>query len=395
METAMIGSLRVSRVGFGCYGMGGAYGPTEPAVWEQQVRLALDLGITFFDVAAAYGEAEGWLGRWLAPRRDEVVIATKFGIGDDLRTDASAAAVIRACEASLSRLGTEWIDLYQVHFDDPSTPTAETTAALDALRRQGKIREYGVGHLPAPRVAEYLRAGTPAGLLLELSLLAQDRVAQLAPLASEHGASMIAFSPTGRGLLTGQVQAGTAFGEGDIRRMDPLFATERREAGVQLAARLAEVGRELGASAAGVAIAWVLAQPGVAAALTGPSRPEHLRQNAAAAELVLPDELVAELGREGRRLGEQAQRAAIAVMYATLDAKATGDAGEMTRRLLGAMETAIGAGLATEEAVTPLALRLLRPGREGRPLGADEFDEIRADLAGLVHAAKEPREGSQ
>lgn len=388
MKHAKVGSLAVSRVGFGCYGMSGAYGTVKPDAWRSQVELALELGVTLFDVAAAYGEAEEWLGRWLGPRRSHVVVATKFGIGRDLVPDASAAAVVRSCEESLRRLGTEWIDLYMVHFDDPETPVAETVTALEALQRRGWIKEYGVSHLPAQRVLEYLRVGRPAAVMCEVSLVAREALSETLGPAHAAGAAGLAFSPTGRGLLTGAVTDQTAFEAGDIRLLDPLFAGESRALGIQMAAELAAVGLELGVSAARVAVAWVLAQPEVDAVLTGPAQAQHLRDNVAAADLEMPAELVAALaGRSAELERERAERALLE-MRVTLRGPLDAATGRAVQRLLGAMETAIRAGFAAEHEILPLAMRLLRPERDVNPPSYGELETIRREMADLLAKAR-------
>lgn len=134
METAQLGCLTVSRLGYGCYAFGGAYGRRDPDVWSRALRLAMELGVNYFDTAESYGPAEEILGRELGARREQIVLATKVGLGPLGKPDLSAARVVAACEGSLRRLGTAWIDLYQVHFDDPHTPVAETVGALESLK---------------------------------------------------------------------------------------------------------------------------------------------------------------------------------------------------------------------------------------------------------------------
>ncbi len=388
MNHAQIGSLKVSRVGFGCYGMGGSYGGPEPRAWESQVRLALDLGINLFDTADLYGDAESWLGRWLRPVRSRVAIATKFGVTADGGRAAGAEQVRSACEASLKRLGTDWIDLYQVHFDDPSTPVAETACALADLRREGKIREYGIGHLPAGRVAEYFalrpEAIRPASLLLELSLVAPAGQRELLPHALAAGAAGVAFSPTGRGLLTGAIRAETAFQEGDIRSIDPLFRVGRRRAALALKDRLAAMGGELGLTPAQLAISWVLAQPGIAAVLTGPSSPSHLRENVAAATVKLPAAMLDCLKHLGAETEQAANREAVAEMREVLRAGPGADGRRATGDLLFVMETALGAGLTEEKEIMPLATRLLKLRGDSGPAVGEAREEILLELRKML-----------
>jgi aryl-alcohol dehydrogenase-like predicted oxidoreductase len=217
----------LSEIGIGCYGMSGAYGKKDPARFVDLLRRARALGVTFFDTADQYGPAEEILGQAVAPFRDQVWIATKVGVTDAEGFDLSARHVRAACEKSLRRLRTDWIDLYQVHYDDPDTPVEETLQALEALQAAGKIRHYGVGHLSALRVQQYLVKWDPCSVLVELSTVSGAAQERILPLCQEQDVGASAFSVTGRGLLTGAIGPGHMFEEGDIRRLDPLFQRER------------------------------------------------------------------------------------------------------------------------------------------------------------------------
>jgi aryl-alcohol dehydrogenase-like predicted oxidoreductase len=270
---------KLSEIGLGCYALSGAYGKKDPESFIGLLRRAYELGVTFFDTASIYGPAEEYLGRAVAPFRDQVRIATKVGARDDGRRDCSAEQVLASCEQSLRRLGTDRIDLYQVHFDDPDTSVEETVSALEQLRAAGKVRHYGVGHLPVPRMAAYFSAGQVFSTLAELSAAARSAQKQVLPLCRASGVGLIAFSTTGRGLLTGRIGPQPVFEEGDLRRIDPLFQRERLASGLRIAQRLRALGARYGKTPAQAAIAWVLAQPGVVCALTGPSTLPHLEEN--------------------------------------------------------------------------------------------------------------------
>jgi aryl-alcohol dehydrogenase-like predicted oxidoreductase len=187
--------------------------------------------------------------------------------------------VLASCEQSLDRLNTDHIDLYQVHFDDPDTPVEETVGALDQLKAAGKIRHYGVGHLPTSRMAAYFATGQVFSALAELSAVARSARKRILLLCREQDVGLIAFSTTGRGLLAGQIGPQTTFEEGDLRRIDPLFQRERLASGLRIAQRFRTLGAQYGKTPAQAAIAWVLAQPGVLCALTGPSTLPHLEEN--------------------------------------------------------------------------------------------------------------------
>lgn len=386
MQYVKAGALTVSRIGFGCYAMSGVYGAKDPAVWPPLIQAAYEHGVTLFDTADRYGPAEEILGRAVAPFRDRIVIATKAGVSAGGRPDASRAYLVGACEASLRRLGTDRIDLYQVHFDDPATPVAETVAALEELRGAGKIVEYGVGHLPVARVREYLRAGRPAGALFELSPAARASARELLPLLQQHGVAGIAFSPTGRGLLTGAAGPGHVFEPGDLRRLDPLWQRERLEAGLRIAARLAEAGARLGRTTAQVAIAWVLAQPGVAAVLTGPSKPAHLAENVGACGWALPPAELAGLDSFLSSEEVLVSEAGWASVAGIVRGPLASDVEEACRDLIYVIEMAVERGWVDEAQVTPLAFGVLAAlKRKGQPQpDAPSLDEIRSRLAGML-----------
>ncbi len=280
----------LSAIGLGCYAISGAYGKRDPESFVSLLRQAHEQGVTFFDTAAIYGPAEEILGRAVAPFRDQVWIATKVGARDDGRRNCSAGQVVASCEQSLHRLQTDRIDLYQVHFDDPDTPVEETVSALEQLKAAGKIRHYGLGHLPTPRMESYFAIGRVFSTLVELSAVARGARERILPLCQEHGAGVIAFSTTGRGLLTGTIGPQPAFEEGDLRRIDPLFQRERLASGLRIAERFRELGTKYGKTPAQVAIAWVLAQPGVVCALTGPSTHAHLEENLGGTGWTIGDE---------------------------------------------------------------------------------------------------------
>jgi aryl-alcohol dehydrogenase-like predicted oxidoreductase len=237
---------------------------------------------------------------------------------EGVKPSLSAGTIRSACEDSLRRLGTEVIDLYQVHFDDPHTAVEETVAALQALVQAGKICHYGVGHLPLERVNEYMDKGNLFSVLMELNAAAPQAREGLLPLCLEHGVGAIAFSVTGRGLLSGKYPAGHLFDPNDIRRIDALFQRERLESCLRLAGKLGEVGACYGKTAVQMAIAWVLQQPGVICALTGPSTLPHLQEN---------------LGGSGWRITEQ-DLAELEAFFAHEDKWLAGEQMNTVRRIL-------------------------------------------------------------
>ena len=271
--------VSISEVGIGCYALGGAYGRKDVNEFRRMIVRAHELGVNYFDAADAYGDAEVVLGKAVKRFREEVLIATKVGVAGGMGPDLSAGHVKAACERSLGRLQTDYIDIYQVHFDDPDIPVRETVGALKELVSEGKIRRYGIGHLPAERVEEYLGHGEAFSVLMELSAVARASRTDLLPLCRRFGAAAVAFSVTGRGILSGKIDEKTRFEEGDIRNIDPLFQRENLQSGLRVASKLAVIAKRYGKTPAQAAVAWVLSQPGVVCALTGPSTVAHLEEN--------------------------------------------------------------------------------------------------------------------
>jgi aryl-alcohol dehydrogenase-like predicted oxidoreductase len=343
---------KLSEIGLGCYAISGAYGQRDPESFIGLLRRAYEQGVTFFDTAAVYGPAEEILGRAVAPFRDQVWIATKVGARDDGRRDCSAEQVVASCEQSLRRLGTDRIDLYQVHFDDPDTSVEETVGVLEQLQAAGKIHRYGVGNLPASRLAAYFAAGQVFSTLAELSAVARSARERILPLCREQEVGLIAFSTTGRGLLTGQIGPQTTFEEGDLRGIDPLFQRERLALGLRIAQRFRALGARYGKTPAQVAIAWVLAQPGVVCALTGPSTLPHLAENLGGSGWTLSEEDLAALeqflGEEDVRLRREQIASVRAILgQPLLPASVFAD-------LVYLLETLVEGGWAAEREVLPV-----------------------------------------
>jgi aryl-alcohol dehydrogenase-like predicted oxidoreductase len=379
----------ISEVGLGCYALSGAYGHREPNAFLRVVRRAYELGVNFFDTADIYGPAETILGQAVAPFRDKVLIATKVGARCDGKPDCSPGHIVASCEASLMRLGTGVIDLYQIHFDDPETPVGETLNALEGLKTAGKIRHYGVGHLPPERLREYLAVGQPFSVLVELSAVARGARDHVLPLCRRHGVGVLGFSVTGRGLLTGRIGPDHDFEEGDIRRIDSLFQRERLRSGLRIAATLEAIGERHGRTPVQIAIAWTLAQPGVVCALTGTTSVTHLEENLAAAGWHIPPEELAELEifleEEDAGLQKARVREVATILEGPLPQDATAD-------LVYALETLVELGVARETEILPLFHRLLGCRRLDREEAARALEGIRAELAerylGALQAAE-------
>lgn len=375
----------ISEIGVGCYGLSGAYGKKDPGTYRRMLEQAIHSGVTFFDTADTYGDlAEELLGEVVRPHRASIFLATKVGMRGSKQPDLSHAAVVQACEASLRRLQTEYIDLYQVHFDDPNTPVEETLGALDELAQAGKIRAFGVGHLPVERIRAYLASGKIFSGQFELSAVARDTRKEVLPLLQSHGAGLLAFSVTGRGLLSGQHTARPAFEPGDIRTIDPLFQRERYRSALQIAEKFSRLGQLYGKSCVQTAIAWVLAQPGVLCALTGPSSPVHLAENLGGSGWQISAEHLAELesffDREDARLHAEQVRS----LRDILGNAPAGDPAAAILDLIYAIETAITCGWVAQESVMPLFMDVLRERKAGAGASQARLEKIRQELAEIV-----------
>jgi len=304
-------------------GLSQSYGPV-PAKDDSiaLIRGAVDLGVTFFDTAEVYGPFvnEELVGEALAPVRDRVVIATKFGFAfdaDGRQTGLSSRPddVRRAAEGSLRRLGVDVIDLYYQHRVDPDVPIEDVAGAVAQLVEEGKVRHFGLSEA-SPRTIRRAHAVLPVtALQSEYSLWFREPEAEVIPTLAELGIGFVPFSPLGKGFLTGTVDASTTFGSGDIRGTIPRFAEEARQANEALVDRLAEIARRKQATPGQIALAWLLAQQPWIVPIPGTKRRERLEENTAAAdvELTADDlrqiaEAVAAIDIQGARYPEQLER---------------------------------------------------------------------------------------
>jgi len=291
LTTRTLGSsgLVVSSQGLGCMGMSEFYGPGDEAESVATIRRALDLGVTLLDTADMYGPFlnEELVGRAIAGRRDEVVLATKFGI---VRTAdpavrsirGDAAYVHQACDASLGRLGVDHIDLYYQHRSDAGVPIEETVGAMAELVSEGKVRYLGLSEA-APDTLRRASAVHPiAALQSEWSLWSRDIEADIVPTARELGIGIVAYSPLGRGFLTGQITSPDDFGEGDFRRHLPRFTGENFVHNLRLVDTVRELAAAKGCTPGQLALAWVLGRGDDVVPIPGTKRRSYLDENVAA-----------------------------------------------------------------------------------------------------------------
>ena len=284
----------VSALGLGCMGMSEFYGPTDEAESIDTIHRALDIGVTFLDTADVYGPFtnEQLVGRAIARRRDEVVLATKFGIvrGPDPRSrgvNGRPEYVRASCEASLKRLGVEFIDLYYQHRVDPAVPIEETVGAMADLVRQGKVRYVGLSEA-APATIRRAHAVHPiTALQTEYSLWTRDPEDEVLATCRELGIGFVAYSPLGRGFLTGQFKRFEDLAPDDYRRTVPRFQGENFEKNLDLVRKVEEIAREKGCTPAQLALAWVLAQGEDIVPIPGTKRRRRLEENVGALALTL------------------------------------------------------------------------------------------------------------
>jgi aryl-alcohol dehydrogenase-like predicted oxidoreductase len=288
--------LEVSEQGLGCMGMSAWYGPTDEEESIATIRRALDLGITFLDTADIYGQGanEELVGRAIAGRRDEVVLATKFGnrvLADGSRTiDGSPAYVREAIDASLRRLRVEHVDLYYQHRVDASTPIEETVGAMAELVSEGKVKHIGLSEA-GPQTIRRAHAVHPiTALQSEWSLWTRDPEAEVLPTVRELGIGFVAYSPLGRGFLAGRFASPDELDEDDFRKHHPRMSGENFERNRALAEHVRELAAEKGCTPAQLALAWVLSRGDDVVPIPGTKRRTYLEENAAAAEITLTDD---------------------------------------------------------------------------------------------------------
>jgi aryl-alcohol dehydrogenase-like predicted oxidoreductase len=302
MEQRTLGGqgLVVSALGLGCMGMSQSYGPGDDQESVATIHRALDLGMTFLDTADVYGPYtnERLVGRAIAGRRDEVVLATKFGnqrLDDGRRVVNGKPDYVRqACDASLERLGVDHLDLYYQHRVDRSVPVEDTWGAMAELVQAGKVRHLGISEA-APATVRRAHAVHPVSAgQYEWSLFTRDLEDEVLPALRELGIGVVAYSPLGRGFLSGRITSPDDFGEDDFRRNHPRFTGENFARNLELVDRVRELAASKGATPSQLAIAWVLAQGDDVVPIPGTKRRSYLEENLGALDVELtPEDLAA------------------------------------------------------------------------------------------------------
>jgi len=327
MRTRRLGTRgpEVSAVGLGCMGMSSSYGPApDRREMISLLRSAVELGVTLFDTAEAYGPFvnEELVGEALAPFRDRVVIATKFGFALDpegereqVGVDSRPEHIKEVAEGSLERLGVDAIDLFYQHRVDPDVPIEGVAGAVRDLIQEGKVKHFGLSEAAAGTIRRAHAVQPVTAVQSEYSLWTRDPEAEVFPTLEELGIGFVPFSPLGRGFLTGRIDVNTTFGSSDFRTGLPRFTPEAREANQALVDLLRTIGDRKGATPAQIALAWSLAQRPWIVPIPGTTKLERLEENLGAAEVALTSEDLVEIDRaaseipvEGARYPEHLER---------------------------------------------------------------------------------------
>jgi aryl-alcohol dehydrogenase-like predicted oxidoreductase len=323
MKHIRMGGLDVSRIGLGAMSMSGYYNIGEGSDAEsiRAIHRALDLGVTLLDTAEIYGpySNEELVGRAIKDRRDQVVVATKFGLvshsgGGPGVIDSSPANIRTAVEGSLKRLGTDHIDLYYQHRVDPDTSVEETAGALAELVAEGKVRHIGLSEAGPDTIRRAHAVHPVAALQTEYSLWSRDPEAELLPLLRELGIGFVPYSPLGHGFLTGRIRSTDEWPDDDWRKTNPRFTGENFQRNLRIIDEVEAIAAEAGATPAQIALAWLLAQGDDIAPIPGTKRVARVEENTAADQVELSAEQVERLNNLTPAAGERHDEGNMAVI---------------------------------------------------------------------------------
>ena len=299
MRTRKLGSqgLEVSELGLGCMGMSEFYGTGDEEESIATIHRAIELGVTFLDTADMYGPFtnEKLVGKAISDRRDQVILATKFGNerkedGTRVGVNGKPDYVRKACDDSLQRLGVDHIDLYYQHRVDTETPVEETWGAMKELVEAGKVQYLGISEAAPETIRKANSVHPISALQTEYSLWSRDVEDEILPTVRELGIGFVAYSPLGRGFLTGQIQNFEDLPEGDYRRNSPRFQGDNFDKNLELVEKVRQIAEEKGVAPSQLALAWLLAQGEDIVPIPGTKRRKYLEENAAATDIQLTDE---------------------------------------------------------------------------------------------------------
>jgi aryl-alcohol dehydrogenase-like predicted oxidoreductase len=309
-------NLEVSAIGLGCMGMSFGYGPPkDKSEMISLIRAAVEQGVTFFDTAEVYGPFtnEELVGEALAPMREQVVIATKFGFkfgskGEQICLDSRPQHIKEVADASLKRLRTDVIDLFYQHRVDPGVPIEEVAGAVKDLIRQGKVKHFGLSEAGVPTIRRAHCVQPVTALQSEYSLWWRKPEEEVLPTLEELGIGFVPFSPLGRGFLTGKMNENTAFDSSDLRSTLPRFTPEARKANQALVDLLREIAKRKKATPAQIALAWLLAQKPWIVPIPGTTKLKRLEENIGAASIELTSDDLREIETAASKIKVQGAR---------------------------------------------------------------------------------------
>jgi aryl-alcohol dehydrogenase-like predicted oxidoreductase len=324
MKHVSLGGLDVSRIGLGAMTMAGTYtsgGGLDDPEAIRAIHRALDLGVTHIDTAEIYGpyHSEKLVGEAIKDRRDQVVVATKFGLvshsgGGPGVTDSSPANIRTAAEGSLRRLGTDYIDLYYQHRVDPNTPIEDTAGALAELVTEGKVLHIGLSEASPGTIRRAHAVHPLAALQTEYSLWTRDPEAELLPLLRQLGIGFVPYSPLGHGFLTGQIRTPADIPDDDWRKTNPRFTGENFQRNLAIVDQVAAIAAQADATSAQIALAWLLAQGNDIAPIPGTRRVARVEENTAADSIQLSDNQLERLSNLTPASGERHEEASMAAI---------------------------------------------------------------------------------
>lgn len=379
-----LSDLPISSLGYGCYALSGAYGARlEESEMIKVLQYAYELGIKFYDTASSYTNTEEMLGKAIKSFRQNIAIASKVGVTEKNKINLSREHIKASCESSLKKLKTDYLDIYQIHYHDPNTSVDEIIEILEVLKKEGKIRYYGVGHLPLDKTIEYIKLGNVSFVLTEMSPVNTYRYRELRLLQLKYDFEIIAFSITGRGILSGNINSSTQFAKYDIRSIDPLFKKSRLTTGIRIAEKLREIGSRYNKTSIQTAISWTIQNPGVIVGLTGPTKMKHLKENSLVLNWSLDKASIEEINRFIEQEENKLKKIMAEELNNILNSPLSSDYDQLYKDLIYVIEYCIESGLISYENGLNMYMMLETNESSGEKL-LDRLNEIKKEIKALV-----------